>query len=61
MYILFYLAAVPVLFVQGMTAPLGRIIADMTTVGWSPVRAYFTGRRKRRKAKRGDKAQRSSD
>ena len=47
-YFLTYLASVPVLFVQGMAEPVGRRIGSMTSVGWSPVRAYFTGRRKKK-------------
>ncbi len=50
-YFLSYLAALPVLFVQGMAEPIGRGIGVMTTGGWSPVRAYFAGRRKVKKAK----------
>jgi hypothetical protein len=53
-YFLSYLASVPVLFVQGMTEPIGRGIGAMTTGGWSPVRAYFAGRRKTKKSKGDD-------
>src|SRR5574341_1735903 len=49
-YFLQYLVSVPVLFVQGMAEPLGRGVA---TAGWSPVRAYFAGR-KNMKAKGND-------
>lgn len=59
-YLLFYLAAVPVLFVQGMTQPLGKGISSVTSAGWSPVRAYFAGRRKTRKTKGDDREERSS-
>jgi hypothetical protein len=54
LYFLTYLASVPVLFVQGMTEPIGRGIGAMTTGGWSPVRAYFAGRRKTKKSKGDD-------
>jgi len=60
-YLILYLIAVPVLFIQGITIPLGRGIAGVTSAGWSPVRAYFTGRRKAKKAKRGNSGQRTSD
>jgi len=53
-YIMLYLAAVPLLFVRGMAVLLGKGIGDVTSAGWSPVRAYFTGRRKAKKTK-GDK------
>lgn len=49
-YALVYLAAVPVLFVQGMAEPLGKGVGAVTSAGWSPVRAYFTGRKKAKKA-----------
>lgn len=49
--ILFYLAAVPILFVHGMTVPIGKMFAAVTSAEWSPVRAYFTGSRKAKKAK----------
>jgi hypothetical protein len=52
-YFLSYLASLPVLFVQGMAEPIGRGFGAMTTGGWSPVRAYFAGRRKSKKS-RGD-------
>ena len=41
-YFMFYLAALPFLFVQGLAAPLA-------SAEWSPVRAYFTGRKARGK------------
>jgi len=49
-YILFYLVSVPVLFVKGMAEPVGAV----TSAGWSPVRAYFTGSKKAKKAKGND-------
>jgi hypothetical protein len=45
-YILLYLSAVPFLFFRAMATLLGRGIGEAT---WSPVRAYFTGRRKTKK------------
>ncbi len=48
LYLAYYIAAVPVLFIQGMAEPIGRGIGS---VGWSPVRAYFAGRRKAKRAK----------
>ncbi|MDA8170525.1 MAG: hypothetical protein M0Z48_01680 [Nitrospiraceae bacterium] len=41
-YFMFYLVSLPFLFVQGMATPLA-------TAEWSPVRAYFTGRKARSK------------
>jgi hypothetical protein len=55
-YFLRYLVSVPVLFVQGMAEPLGRGVA---TAGWSPVRAYFAGR-KNMKAKGNDQKKQPS-
>lgn len=49
-YILLYLSAVPLLFFRAMATSLGRGIGEVTSVGWSPVRAYFTGRRKTKKS-----------
>jgi hypothetical protein len=59
-YALFYLVSVPVLFAQGIAEPLGRMIASTTSAGWSPVRAYFTGRKRTKKAK-DNKAEKSSN
>jgi len=61
LYLVSYLVAVPFLFVQGMSEPLGRGLGSLTTAGWSPVRAYFTGRRKSKKAKNNDSQKRSSE
>ncbi|HMK55200.1 MAG TPA: hypothetical protein VK448_01025 [Dissulfurispiraceae bacterium] len=47
---LFYLAAVPVLFVHGIAVLCSKIIAATTAIGFSPVQAYFTGRRHGRKS-----------
>jgi hypothetical protein len=58
-YFLTYLASVPVLFIQGMAEPIGRGFGAMTTGGWSPVRAYFAGRRKTKKSK-GDESDKRS-
>lgn len=64
LYLMYYLAAVPFLFVQGMAEPLGRGIGAVTSGGWSPVRAYFAGRKnakKAKKAKTDDPGKRASD
>jgi hypothetical protein len=53
-YLVTYLVAVPLLFVQGMVEPIGRGLGSLTTAEWSPVRAYFTGRKKTKKAKNND-------
>ncbi|HTZ17365.1 MAG TPA: hypothetical protein VMB78_02895 [Dissulfurispiraceae bacterium] len=49
-YVLFYVAAVPLLFIHGIAGLFGRIIVATTSIGWSPARAYFTSRRKAKKA-----------
>jgi hypothetical protein len=54
LYAIFYLVSVPVLFVQGIAEPLGRMISASTSAGWSPVRAYFAGRKRTKKAKAGN-------
>jgi hypothetical protein len=51
LYLVSYIVAVPFLFIQGIAEPLSRGFGSLTTAGWSPVRAYFTGRRKSKKAK----------
>ncbi len=58
-YFLSYLVSVPVLFVQGMAEPIGRGFGAVTTGGWSPVRAYFAGRRKTNKSKGADSSKRT--
>ena len=45
-YLVVYLSALPLMFLQGLAVVSGRGIASMTSAGWSPVRAYFTGRKK---------------
>lgn len=45
-YILAYLAALPLLFLQGLAVLSARGISSVTSAGWSPVRAYFAGRKK---------------
>jgi hypothetical protein len=59
LYAIFYLVSVPVLFVQGIAEPIGRLVASTTSAGWSPVRAYFAGRKRTKKAK-DKKAEKSS-
>ena len=50
-YTVIYLASLPLLFLQGIAVLSGRGIASLTSAGWSPVRAYFTGRKKVKKGK----------
>jgi len=45
-YTMIYLASLPLLFMQGLAVLSGRGIASLTSAGWSPVRAYFAGRKK---------------
>ncbi len=49
-YVLFYAAAVPLLFIHGIADLLGKVIVATTSFGWSPARAYFSSRRKSRKS-----------
>jgi hypothetical protein len=58
--IMFYIAAVPILFVRGMSISLGRMFTAVASAEWSPVRAYFTGHRKAKKAKVGNAGQQDS-
>lgn len=51
LYMLFYLAALPFLFVQGVTVFMGKGIVTVTYAGWSPVRAYFAGKKRTRRSK----------
>jgi len=51
-YAVIYFASLPVLFVQGMTTVVGKGLVDVSAGGWNPVRAYFTGRKKAKKAKK---------
>lgn len=60
-YFFFYMAALPFLFTQGMAVLFGKRISAVTYAGWSPVRAYFAGRREVKKAKRKSPEQRTSD
>jgi hypothetical protein len=45
-----YLAAVPFLFMHAMAVTVSKMFIVTTQVSWSPVRAYFTGRKKAKKA-----------
>jgi Zn-dependent protease len=44
-YALVYVAAIPVLFVHAVAVLLSRVVIASTSVGWSPVQAYFISRR----------------
>jgi len=61
LYALFYLAAVPVLFVHGIATLFGKVIIATTVVGWSPVHAYFARRGKGKKARGKAPVQRTSE
>lgn len=50
-YLMVYLTSLPLLFLQGLAVLSGRGIASLTSAGWSPVRAYFSGRKKVKKGK----------
>jgi hypothetical protein len=45
-----YLVALPFLFMRGLLQAAGELASAVAQPGWSPVRAYFTGRRKGKKA-----------
>ncbi len=44
-YVAMYVVSVPVLFVVGLVMPIGKAVSVATSFGWSPVRAYFRGKR----------------
>lgn len=44
-----YLAAVPVLFAQGLAGSAVRTVAAGASYGWSPIRAYFAGKKSSKK------------
>jgi hypothetical protein len=60
-YALFYFASLPALFIQGVSVVIGKGLVDVSSAGWSPVRAYFTGRRKAKKSKKDNAGQGDSD
>jgi small-conductance mechanosensitive channel len=60
-YILAYLAALPFLFIQGMAVLSFRGMASVTSAGWSPVRAYFAGRKKIKRNRGKSSGQRTPD
>jgi hypothetical protein len=60
-YALFYFASLPALFIQGVTVIIGKGLVDVSSAGWSPLRAYFTGRRKAKKSKKDNAGQGDSD
>ncbi len=53
-YGLLYIAAIPILFVHGVAVIFSRVIAALTWVSWSPVRAYFRGARKTKRQESAD-------
>jgi hypothetical protein len=44
-YVAMYVVSVPVLFVVGLVMPIGKAVSVATSFGWSPVRAYFRGKK----------------
>jgi hypothetical protein len=61
-YVLIYLAAVPVLFYLAVVPVLfGKTFAAVSSTEWSPVRAYFTGRKRAKKVRGDDPEQRQPD
>jgi len=44
-YTALYVIALPLLFLHGVSVLMSRLFSSFTYVGWSPVRAYFTGRK----------------
>jgi len=47
-----YLVALPFLFLRGLGQAAGELASAVAQPGWSPVRAYFTGRNKAKKAEK---------
>jgi hypothetical protein len=45
-----YLISIPFLFMRGLGQAAGEIASTVAQPGWSPVRAYFTGKSKGKKA-----------
>lgn len=48
-YLVLYVLAVPVLLIHETASLLSKVITATSSVGWSPVYAYFTGRKKAKK------------
>jgi len=44
-YVAMYVVSIPVLFAVGLMMPIGRAVSVATSFGWSPVRAYFRGKK----------------
>ncbi len=49
-YAALYVAAIPLLFMHGVAVLMSRLFTSVSYIGWSPVRAYFTGRNKAKKS-----------
>jgi len=45
-----YLVSLPFLFLRGLAQATGELVSAVAQPGWSPVRAYFTGRKKAKKS-----------
>jgi hypothetical protein len=50
LYGVLYLVAVPVLFIHGIAVLVSKVIVATTALGWSPMQAYFTSRKRGKKA-----------
>lgn len=48
---LVYLASIPLMFAQALGLGMVRGVSAVTSVGWSPIEAYFTGKKKKVKGK----------
>ncbi|MGO9612385.1 MAG: hypothetical protein ACLPX5_05070 [Dissulfurispiraceae bacterium] len=59
--VLFYIAAVPILFFKGMSVSFDRLVVSATSARWSPVRAYFTGRKGMKRITEDNRKQRDLD
>lgn len=44
-YAVLYIIAIPLLFLHGISVLMSRLFTSFTYLGWSPVRAYFAGRK----------------
>jgi len=49
-YAMLYVVALPLLFMHGIAVLMSKLFTSVTYIGWSPVQAYFTGRRRAKKS-----------
>lgn len=49
-YAILYIIAIPLLFLHGLSVLMSRLFTSFTYIGWSPVRAYFAGKKRAKKS-----------